>query len=331
MITLDDLPDRFDPIENVSWILVDHNKLQGSVGTRYSAHVRGVVDHHGEENAVPQKTEPEPRVIEKCGSCTSLVVRYFRDSWDGISISSLSSGAAHGQGEAAFNDSAVTQGWDAQIAKMAVASVLIDTANLTAPGKVEKVDRDAVEYLEAKIKLSLQHGKSWNRDGYHQEISDAKKDIGDLTVNEILKKDYKQWHENGVNLGISSVVKPLKFLVQSAVEHQDRSSIGHELDSFMTERELDVFAIMTTSSSEDGQFERELFVQSNAPKLSSALSGFADRATPALQLEELSVLKLSNHHVPESSGVWRKTWLQKDVSKSRKQVAPLLREALHSA
>lgn len=330
LITLDDLPDTRSPLASTSWILVDHNKLQGDLEKRFSGYVHGVLDHHEEEYAVLQGTEPEPRIIEKCGSCTSLVVRYCRDSWNSISNSSLSSGAAHGQGEAPIDDSVVTQGWDAQIAKMALASILIDTTNLTAPGKIEKVDIEAVEYLEAKIKMCSKDAKSWNRDRYYQEISEAKRNIGDLTFNEILNKDYKQWAENGINLGVSSVVKPLEFLANKANEAQRGSNVEDELEHFMSERKLEVFAIMTASSSEDGQFKRELLVQTNTPKLSSALSAFADRATPAFQLEEMLAANTPMKQCSDLGTVWRKIWVQKDVSKSRKQVAPLLREALQN-
>lgn len=57
-----------------------------------------------------QDTDPEPRILEEAGSCTSLVVRYFSSTWDDLSSSSLSSGAGHAQGsEYAIDDSAVTQ------------------------------------------------------------------------------------------------------------------------------------------------------------------------------------------------------------------------------
>lgn len=331
LITLDDFPHQLSPLSNLSWILVDHNKLQGDLGKTYSAQVHGVLDHHDEENAVPREMGPEPRIIEKCGSCTSLVVRYCRSSWDCISSSSLSTGAAHGQGEAAIDDSIVTQGWDAQIAKLAMASILVDTANLTALGKVEDVDIEAVEYLEAKINMSSKDAKSWNRDSYYQEIGEAKNNIGELTVNEILRKDYKQWTENEISLGISSVVKSLGFLVKKAEEGSSASSIDNELDSFMTEKKLDVFAVMTSTSSEDGQFKRELLLQTRTHRLSSTMSNFADRAVPAFQLEDMLVENLSTSLTTEQGGVWRKTWHQKDLSKSRKQVAPLLREVLEKS
>ncbi|CAF9922740.1 Exopolyphosphatase [Imshaugia aleurites] len=326
LITLDDLPSQSMPLKSVRWILVDHNKLQGDLGYRYSSRVQGVIDHHEEENAVPENTDPEPRVIEKCGSCTSLVVRQCKTAWDCISSSSLSTGAAHGQGEVAMDDSAVTQVWDAQLAKMALASILVDTANLTAPGKVEQVDRDSVDYLEAKIQMSSKDARKWDRDSYYKELDEAKRDISSLSLTEVLIKDYKGWTESATNLGISSVVKPLEFLVQKADEEKI-SSFEDQLQRFMDERSLSIFAIMTTSTSPDGDFKRELLIEANSSASSSAIK-FAEQGASEFQLEDVTIEGIPTPDQPGQH--WRKTWLQKDVSKSRKQVAPLLRKAMKS-
>ena len=324
LITLDDLPNHAKPLKRARWILVDHNKLQGVLGDKYSSKVHGVIDHHDEENAVPKNTDPEPRVIEKCGSCTSLVVRQCKPVWDSISSSSLSTGAAHGRGEGAVNDSAVTQGWDAQVAKLALASILVDTANLIAPGKVEQVDRDSVDYLEAKIQLSPKDARNWNRDRYYKEIDEAKRDISRLSLTEILIKDYKGWTEGGVRLGISSVVKPLEFIVQKASEEKS-SSFEDQMSQFMDDQNISVFAIMTTSTSSEGSFKRELLVQAR-PSASSLAIKFAEEGASELQLQDLNINGVPTLDKPDQQ--WRKVWLQKDVTKSRKQVAPLLRKAM---
>ncbi|CAD6577662.1 MAG: Exopolyphosphatase [Alectoria sarmentosa] len=326
LITLDDLPSQSKLLRSVRWILVDHNKLQGDLGHQYSSRVQGVIDHHVEENAVPASTDPEPRVIEKCGSCTSLVVRQCKPAWDSISSSSLSTGAAHGQGEVAIDDSAVTKVWDVQVAKMALASILVDTANLTAPGKVEQVDRDSVDYLEAKIKISPKDARTWNRDRFYKEIDEAKRDISSLGLTEILIKDYKGWTENDAKLGISSVVKPLDFLVQKAGEEK-LPSFENQLLQFMDDRDLSVFAIMTTSTSSEGEFQRELLVQARSSASSSAIN-FAEQGASDFQLEDVNIKGVSMQD--KSGQLWRKVWLQRDVSKSRKQVAPLLRKAMIS-
>lgn len=325
LITLDDLPAEFAQLENTSWILVDHNKLQGSLGIRYSSRVRGVVDHHEEENAVPQDTESEPRIVEKCGSCTSLVVRYCRSAWDRIAANSLSSGAAHGQGEVAVDDRIVTQGWDAQIARMALASILIDTANLTAPGKVGQVDREAVDYLEAKVQMSTKDAKSWDRNQYYKQIDDAKRDIGKLSFEDILIKDYKEWTESGATLGISSAVKSLDFLVEKA--RDTKSTFADQLSKYMDQKDLSIFALMTVSTNAEGDFQRELLVQAR-DHAHRSISRFEEQATSELKLQKLDVQGFAIQDKPAQGQFWRKTWLQMDLSKSRKQVAPLFRRAM---
>lgn len=323
LLNLDDLHDGFKMTENVRWILVDHNVLQDNLGKQHSSQVCGVIDHHEDEHAIPQNTSSEPHIIEKCGSCTSVVVHYCRSAWDTISTSStLSIGAGHGQGESAINDSVFAQGWDAQIAKMALASILIDTANLTAPGKVEVMDREAVAYLEAKIHLSAKDTPGWDRAQFYKKINEAKSDIENLEFDEILVKDYKEWAEDDKILGISSVVKPLSFLVQKA---GDQSTFDTAVQNFMQSRNISLFAIMTAYTSRTGVFQRELLLQADSRSAAIAQK-FQDHAARSLNLENKAA---SGIGIGEKSGqIWRKIWQQGDVEKSRKQVAPILREAM---
>ena len=340
LITLDDLP-SFTSIHKTlvthttRWILVDHNKLQGTLGDIYSSRVHGVIDHHDEEHAISERTDPEPRVIRKCGSCTSLVVQYLESAWDDISRSSFSSGAGHAQGDSLVDDSAVTMVWDAQVAKMALASILVDTANLTGEGKVEDVDRAAVAYLESKIRMSTREANTWDTTKFYEELNDAKRDIGGLSLNDILRKDYKEWTEKDMRLGISSVVKSLEFIVdkasneESSTSQSKSSSFDKTVKDFMGKRDLTVFAIMTTSTSPEGQFQRELFLHSKEEGTEAALR-FEKEAADELGLQPPSAPNLQGLQEQNNKSVWRRVWLQKDVSKSRKQVAPLLRKALQA-
>lgn len=311
--------------------------MQGELGSIYSTRVRGVIDHHEEENAVTQDTDSEPRVVEKCGSCTSLVVQNLKSAWDHISSSSLSSGAGHAQGDSLADDDMVRKTWDAQVAKMALASILIDTLNLKSESKVVVADREAVEYLEAKIKSSPKDAKTWSRDEFYNEINEAKNNINDLEVDEILRKDYKAWTENGMKLGISSVVKPLDFLVtkvRKTLSQPDEEGVfDAAINNFIKSRDLAIFAIMTISHSPDQQFRRELFMQAASRPGSEAISRFSQLAGEELGLEDLDVDGISLNSGPDSQSrdeelLARKIWLQKDVSKSRKQVAPLLHKAM---
>ena len=191
LITLDDLPAmseiqaKLKP-ENTRWILVDHNALQGQLGKIYSSRVHGVIDHHDDEGKVPKDTGDEPRIIEKSGSCTSLITNFIRPTWEVLSGSALSSGAAHAQGDSLSDDDAVVKRWDASVAHLGLASIVIDTANLEDQSKTTEHDRKAVEYLEAKILLCPQLATSFDRTAFYEAIDAAKKDIESLRLQDVL-------------------------------------------------------------------------------------------------------------------------------------------------
>ncbi|KAL8653116.1 MAG: hypothetical protein Q9226_003981 [Calogaya cf. arnoldii] len=313
LVTLDDLLKGNEIAlkpENTKFILVDHNSIQGELGRIFAARVQGVVDHHEDERKIGSETSPEPRVIEKCGSCTSLIVRTLKSSWESSAGgSSLVSGAADAQGDSVENDASVTRSWDAQVAKMALASILVDTANLTAEGKVEKADIDAVRYLEAKINLSPKNTAQWDRTKFYEGIDAAKRDIDALSFEDILRKDYKQWTENGLNLGIASVVKPLQFLAEKSIEStsdEKEEQFVSEIGDFMAARSLTILAVMTTFTSSSGEFQRELYVQALSAGHAAA-KVFAELAKVELKLEDHDVALLPKKAVatqPSSEGPW---------------------------
>ena len=332
LITLDDLPssselERLLPPKNTRWILVDHNRLEDALGPTYSSRVHGTIDHHDDEVSVPTDTDPEPRVISKCGSCTSLVLSYLRSTWDILSSSALSSGGGHAQGDSLVDDTAVSQGWDAQVSKLALASILIDTRNLQDKGKTTDVDVEAAMYLEAKIRLSGRDARTWNRTEFYEEIDHAKRALDGLSLRDILRKDYKEWTERGLRLGISSAVKPLSYLAQKAETDTPASAFDQTINDFMTSRRLNIFAIMTASNTPDGHFQRQLLLQSRPDSHKIALR-FEQDAQPDLVLESTRDLAIKAH---DPSNDARQVWTQRNLSMSRKQVAPLLRKAMRGA
>jgi len=332
LITLDDLPDLARigselPPDITRWILVDHNALQGTLGSVYSKRVVGVIDHHDDEGRVPQDTGDEPRIITKSGSCMSLVTNYSRDAWDRLSSNALSSGAAHGQDDSLADDSAVTTLWDAQVAQLAMASILIDTHDLKDENKTTDQDREAVEYLAAKVNMSPRISKDFDRGMFFTKLSDAKRDVDSLSLTDILRKDYKQWNEGDQTLGMSSVVKPVNYLQRKASDQartqQDGKVDGAFIDAikgFAAERNLDIFAIMTTFTADDGSFARELLVISSSGRGATSVKKFVDKSSTELELEELDGR--------DDDKTLLRYWRQKNVSCSRKQVAPMLRKAM---
>ncbi|KAJ8107274.1 hypothetical protein OPT61_g8978 [Boeremia exigua] len=334
LITLDDLPAlseiqaRLKP-ENTKWILVDHNALQGQLGKIYGSRVQGVIDHHDDEGKVPNDTGDEPRVIEKSGSCTSLIANYIRPTWDMLSGSALSSGAAHAQGDSLADDAAIVKRWDASVAQLGLASILIDTANLQDKTKTTDHDRKAAAFLEAKILLCPQLATSFNRTAFYEEIDSAKKDIDSLKLQDILQKDYKEWDQpDAQKLGISSVVKPLAFLQHKAHDEAASTSLDAflaQLHSFAQTRSLDLYSIMTTSTAADGSFQRELLLWAFSERAVAWARRFATESRGELGLEDWD----GDAGVArgEGDGQWRRVWWQRHVQHSRKRVAPLLRQA----
>lgn len=317
LITLDDLPDL--DAGRTEWTLVDHNAMQGRLGSLYADKVTGCIDHHDDEGKVPK--DGKPRIVEKAGSCNSLVANYCRSVWDKLSDTSSAVCAAHGQDDSLMNDNAFTSTWNAQVAKLALASILIDTINMTAQSKVTDHDNKAVLYLTARINSSPKIGKSFNLDNFYEEINSAKSDIDSLSAEDILRKDYKQWSEGSLTLGISSVVKSIEYM-------QGKSDdLPKTLKDFAEARKLDVVSVMTAYTSDSGDFARQLLVMPMNKKASSAVAKFTDAASKELNLHESGVeLASSKSDTNDSDGLFM--WDQRNLDATRKRVGPLMREAM---
>lgn len=313
---------------------MDHNALQGPLGQKYEARVAGTIDHHDDENIIPMNTGSEPRIITKTASCCSLVTNYCREAWDALSSSAQSPIAATARTDSDnfVDDASYASLWDSQVAKLALAAVLIDTTNLKSEDKVTEHDVEAIKILESKIASSSQGSKDYTRDNFFKEISDAKKDIAPLKLYDILRKDYKQWTEGSLKLGVSSVVKPVDFLIKKAKDEAGGSEGGtnafvNSIKTFATDRKLDIMAVMTTFGRDKDEFQRELLVWALDPASTSAAAKFEKQSTAELDLVQWQGSVKDLDH--EGQDGWRKVWRQGAVQHSRKRVAPLLREAMH--
>ncbi|KAH9822084.1 putative exopolyphosphatase [Teratosphaeria destructans] len=321
LVTLDDLGEMPMPLERTEWVLVDWNRMGGGLGEWYSEAVGGCIDHHDDERAVSPTASP--RIIEKSGSCNSLVVNHLRPMWDDLAAFSTSIGASNGSRDFGFlDDTAYASTWDAQVAKLSLASILIDTYNMQDASKVTDADKKAVRYLEARINVSPKMGKTYDREKFFAEISEAKADLSGMDLDGVLRKDYKEWSENGMKIGISSAVKPLEYLKTKA-SGNFTADLGH----FAKERDLHLYMLMTAYTSESSrQFEREcLLLILHDGKAEEAAKRFTEECREELELEEK---KLDCGDAgQEVKGLW--IWDQRNVKASRKRVAPLVRGCLH--
>ena len=354
--------------ENTRWILVDHNKPDGDLAEQLDLNVCGVIDHHEEEHFVPQETDPEPRIVENCGSCTSLVVRYLADSWPAENQKASGANGAEGRRQRPHSGDAgtprVEEGeantmlWDAQLVRFALASILIDTANLENEDKVERSDQKAVKFLKSKLKqCGANDSPSWDQKAYYKEIKAAKKNIADLDFGSLLRKDYKQWTEEGIVVGISSVPAPTSALIPKArdsledssqiktdAQTADEAALKEAVRKYQLRRGIEVYALMTTfKDPKTKNRRRELLIQTldSTDRTNGLLQKFEveSKGKGQFGLEPKTVSGGGAHVGAEDSvGVEErgrihsiketKLWNQENVRKSRKQVAPFLRKVV---
>ncbi|KAI2464524.1 DHH phosphoesterase [Annulohypoxylon bovei var. microspora] len=303
------------------WLLVDHNVLTGRLGRVYGAGVVGCVDHHEDEGVVPRGAET--RVVEKAGSCMSLVVEECRETWEGL---------AREEGEEGEKERASI---NEQLAYLALAPILVDTANLANRDKTTPHDVRAVEIAEGYIPSASPSSTAtatptgtYDRAAFFAALSALKEDISSMSVRDVLRKDYKEWAEAGAKLGTASVPQSFAFLIGRAGGEE---ALVRELETWAKGMGLDVAAVLTTSRDDGGAFARELLVWAGGePRGVRAAEGFVGLARERLGLGAWRAGTL-DRDAGDGDGSWMRCWVQGRVEYSRKQIAPMLRDALKEA
>lgn len=323
----------------VDAMMVDWNALPIRDGEKGSGSVAGLeevsfrtvgcIDHHVDEEFVPPREslqQGQPMIIQAGpGSCSSLITNELESS--GLWAACLGTSSAKEM---------------AQIAKLALAAMLIDTSNLTAKGKVTAVDIRAVGFLRTFV--DSVHGK-WEVEAFYQQILTAKKNSLDLLkFEEILDRDYKDWTETtrssktSLKLGFCSSVKPICWLIEKAggcLEFLERTKNFAAADN----KQLDVVVVMSSFTSADDQFSRELFIGATAHESIAVdcINAFIEQDSSELGLEnwksvDKEKIELDDKEITSSldgeAGLWSRLWLQTNSTASRKQVAPMLRSAV---
>ncbi|KAI1353750.1 exopolyphosphatase-like protein [Xylaria sp. FL0043] len=322
--------------EDTRWLLVDHNAMTGALAKVFGHRVIGCVDHHADEGAVPR--DAELRVIEKSGSCASLVLAQCKDVW-----ATLSAGNEKGEGggDVRKDDDAQI---DAQIARLALAPILIDTTNLRDENKTTEYDRQAVALAEAKIAAAEEREdgggmngsgvrevdvKRYDRDAFFARLSGLKEDLSEMSFRDVFRKDYKEWSVGSLNLATSSVPRGFRYLVEEKAQG-DTSKFIEALREWGGEKDaagkMDIVVVLTGFQDGDGKFRRELLVWARSEAGVRAAKMFEERCRDTLRLETWGDGALDEGGV--GRGEWRRCWAQNAVEYSRKQIAPMLRDAL---
>ncbi|KAL3488960.1 hypothetical protein BJX62DRAFT_210527 [Aspergillus germanicus] len=296
--------------------------LPGLQGVEFT--VVGCIDHHADETFLPSIPDTQPHIVEPAGSCISLVVAMLEKM--GLWRKSDTESASRSEEE---------------MAKLALAPILIDTTNLTNKDKVTKFDTSAYDFLQPKATTS---DSTWDSSRFYSKIQEMKENSLELlTVDEILDRDYKEWAERPsrhtdqppVQIGICSMVKSIPWVVQKA---GSSSAFLDSLKQFASQRNLDLVIVMTAFSSAEGNFSRELHAYTLNERGVAALEAFITESSSQLGLEEWYSLDgdVHSHDIKSTlqelkdGSLWTRLWVQTNVAKSRKQVAPLIRGAAAS-
>lgn len=293
--------------EDTRWVLVDHNAMTGSLRERFGERVVGCVDHHEDEGVVPKETGDEPRVVEKCGSCMSLVFASGGQVWRAMNAE-MDGEKVDGQDDDV----------DVQLTYLVLGPILIDTTNLTSKDKTTPADIEAVEFAEGVFKAK---GVEFDRNQYHDELASLKEDLSSLSYRDIFRKDYKKWKDGGLTLGTSSVSQGIHYLLEKI---GDKDQFLSELKKWADEQELDIACVFTTLRPQ-GVFGRELLVWGLNDRAVKVVKEFVGRNGEKLGLETWDQGQLND---TSSESQWRACWKQARTENSRKQVAPMLREAM---
>lgn len=298
--------------EKVDTILVDHNAPaveninEDDLAARFN--LVGCIDHHVEENAVPQNVQP--RIVRLgIGSCMSLVMEHLRklNLWTAQSDDRRELGIQ-------------------QIARLALTPIVIDTWDLKAPGdRVSDLDREQVTFLDA------QTGSGFNREDLFQQATTAKNESPNLLrMDEIFARDYKSYAEQFekdtiLNIGIGSTVKDFEWMSEHAGGSE---KLVDDIIKYSRQgvKLLEIFGLLTRSGD-----RKQVAMFAFGKQGQKAIEIFEQKAKE-LQLERWSDDKDLIKYFDEKIGQDRwKVWWMNDTSKSRKQVAPLIRDALHQA
>ena len=196
-----------------------------------------------------------------------------------------------------------------QFAMFLLAPILMDTVNLEPSYKrVTPRDQKMAEFLIDIIKNT---NSDFDYKKFYADLEDAKSNITHLSSELLLVKDYKEWVLDSCKLGISSV----GWNINGGWLKRDGENFSHSLREYKNANNLDVLIIMTafdhSKLDSNREFEREILF---------CVDGDYKSIIPMLECNSELDLEI----VDSSLNLYN----QRKLSSSRKQVYPIVEEAL---
>jgi exopolyphosphatase len=252
--------------------LIDHNIL-AAAQARYAGAVEAIVDHHADAGLYQQA---DPRTIEPVGSAATLVA------------------------EAILRERPALI--DAGTATLLLATILLDTVNLDPAAK-------RVTPKDQHVAARLRPVAGTDPDALFARLQAEKFNISSLTTQDLLRKDYKQWHSASIRYGISTILTSLETWIA-----QDPHFVNG-MDAFLRSRDLHCLLAMMAYTDPQQTFRRELAVLVPDPAL-------RDRLVRHLRSTPLDLTPWPLAGPPPPGRVLLFT--QGSASESRKTLQPLL-------
>lgn len=158
-------------------VLTDHNEAGQSIQNRGNYKIIGIVDHHKVGDL--ETSEPLAMRVEPVGCACTVIYAIFK--------------------EKGFTPSKV-------MAHLMISAIISDTLYYRSPTTTND-DRSAIEELNAIAGIE-------NLESYSLEMFNAKSDLGDISVRQIIMMDYKNFEANGKKFGagVSETTNPAFIL-----------------------------------------------------------------------------------------------------------------------
>lgn len=300
-------------VDKTNLFLVDHNRPRGVIATFYDFErhperkklVEGIIDHHVNEEFFKNRYQENSVMgggfkrfdIRPTGSCASLVTQWMMGLPSEQSFSPI---ADHGP-DLLKKNTAETKG----VAQLLMSAILIDTSNFT--NKVRPHDSVASHFLAQYLpELVLQN--------YYEAMKAAKTSIGGMSLHDLLRRDYKEFDTKVGRLGMSTVLRSISFL-QSHFEDFERI-----IKQYREEQSLEVFIVLTISG-DGAEFKKGGMIVTE--KYASVIQKFKKEGG-----EKYGIVKDEEG----GRGMYNSfAFEMRDLSASRKQIAPLVMGIMDSA
>lgn len=259
----------------------------------------GIIDHHDPEDMFSQIAPSMKRYdIQKSGSCASLVANWIMGKSSAYEFS-----PSVENGDRIFENE---KGANGEIAQLLLSAVLVDTANLTV--KVTPNDPPAVDFLSRFVSdLDLQK--------FYSEIQAVKSSIEGMSLEDLLRRDYKEYDTSLGKLGISLVLRDISYL------RDNFPLFEKEVHAYGKDRKLKVHIVMTVSG-QGKEFHRGGLVITDDSKVMQAIREQGEEQYGFKDAEMFGVF------ADTEEGLLGWVYVQNDLTASRKQIAPMAREIM---